>query len=339
MNRFTIFTLVILSLFFQNCSVLKEKGLSAESFTPIKYADSICYSRGISVKGNIVYTANSNGKIYSHNLKSGKNSELNKETHLEELRDISIVNKFIYGLQSGTTGKLIEISPKNEIRILEFDFWKGVFLDAMDFYNQTGFIMGDPVDNKFSLFFSKDEGKTWNRCKGEITSMKGEAGYAASGTTVQVLNDSTFIFVSGGSVNRFFKSTDYGVTWSSSIIPFNTGEVIGAFSVCFINNLDGVTVGGDHSKPLNSAKTCFYTSDGGITWNESFSGLTGFKSCVYSKNGVYYSCGTSGLDYSLDKGKNWTSLSKSNYFTMTSDKHFLYLSAPKSTIIKFKLIK
>ena len=341
MNQFSFFSLVGIAFCLQNCSVVKEKELiqKNDNFTSIQYTDSTCYSRSLITDGRVIYTANSNGKIYSYNIHSEKKRTLNSNTQLEELRDISIVNKFIFGLQSGTTGKLIEISPKNKIRIIEYDFWKGIFLDAMDFHAKTGFILGDPVDNKFSLFFSKDGGKSWNPCKGEVNSFEGEAAFAASGSTVQVLDDSTFIFVSGGSTSRYFKSTDCGKTWSNSIIPFRSGEITGAFSVCFKNNMEGVVVGGDHSKFSNSEKTSFYTTDGGISWNEAFSGLTGYKSCVYYKNGIYYSCGINGLDFSSDDGKNWTHLLTNNFFSMTANKHFLFVSGPKATITKIKLIK
>ncbi len=340
MKKISLFSILFLAILFQKCAVSKNK-LNAETgaYPIIKYSDSICYSRGITVKNNFIYTANSNGKIYKYNLRSTKFKELNKETKLEELRDIAIVNKFIYGLQSGTTGKLIEISPKGETRIIEYDFWKGVFLDGMDFYNNTGFIMGDPVDNKFSLFYSKDAGKSWKKCEGVLFADKGEAGYAASGSNVQVLNDSTFIFISGGNTNRFFKSTDYGKTWGYSVIPFNSGEGIGAFSVCFKNENEAVAVGGDYQRPQISDKSAFYTLDGGQNWEGSFSGLTGYKSCVYYKNGIFYSCGTSGLDYSKDGGQNWFPLIKGNFFTMKSDNEFLYLTAPKSTVQKIKLIQ
>ncbi len=340
MKKVHLYSILFIAIFLLKCAISKDRStLKSEVFPLITYSDSICYARGIIFKNNRIYTANSNGKIYSTNLRSKKSKELNTDTKLEELRDIAIVNKFIYGLQSGTTGKLIEISPKNEIRIIEYDFWKGIFLDGMDFHNNTGFIMGDPVNDKFSLFYSKDAGKTWEKCKGEVNADKGEAGYAASGTNVQVLNDSTFIFVSGGSTNRFYKSTDYGQTWGYSVIPFNSGEGIGAFSVCFNNELEGIAVGGNYQKPLNPDKTVFYTLDGGKNWEGSFSGLTGYKSCVYYKNGIFYACGTNGLDYSKDGGQNWYSLLKGNFFTMTSDEKYLYLTAPKSCIQKIKLIQ
>ena len=154
MNQFSFCLLVGIAFCLQNCSVVKEKELiqKNDNFTSIQYTDSTCYSRSLITDGRVIYAANSNGKIYSYNLHSEKKRTLNSNTQLEELRDISIVNKFIFGLQSGTTGKLIEISPKNKIRIIECDFWKGIFLDAMDFHAKTGFILGDPVNNKFSLY-------------------------------------------------------------------------------------------------------------------------------------------------------------------------------------------
>jgi photosystem II stability/assembly factor-like uncharacterized protein len=341
MNLVNVLLFLVLMMALQNCVIVNKTGYDAyqNKNESIVYTDSICYSRAIKIYDKSIYSSNSNGKIYQHKFKSKKNSELTDTIKSEELRDISINNGYVYGMQSGSTGKLIEISPKNKIRIIVYDFWKGVFLDGMDFYGSTGFMLGDPVNNNFSLFHSKDGGKSWNICEGLLPALKGEAGYAASGTNVQVLNDSTYCFISGGSINRFYKSTDAGKNWTSTVVPFNTGEGIGAFSICFKNNLEGIAVGGDYQKPLLIEKTIFKTVDGGLNWEEMKNGTRGFRSCAFFKNDIYYICGTNGIDYSRDGGVTWFNLINGNFFSMTSDDDFLYATSPKSTILKIKLIK
>jgi photosystem II stability/assembly factor-like uncharacterized protein len=341
MNVIKITSSLLLICTLPYCTVQKEMPFNAYSDAneTIIYADSICYSRGIAVNKNELITANSNGKIYRYDLKSKKKQEYLLNADLEELRDISVTKNCIYALQSGSTGKLIEISKRKKTRIIEYDFWKGVFLDGMDFFGKTGFMMGDPLNEQFSLYHSKDAGKNWTVCEGKITAQKGEAGYAASGTNVQVLNDSTYLFISGGSINRLHRSSDSGKTWTSTIVPFNTGEGIGAFSICFKNQLEGIAVGGDYQKPLIKEKTIFKTIDGGLTWTEIRSGNRGFRSCVYLKNEIYYACGTNGIDYSKDGGQTWFNLINGNFFAITSDDDFLYATCPKSTVLKIKLIK
>lgn len=344
MSRLIFVLAFVLSVFLQSCSVVYKSNhidlpLNETAVETIKYSDSNCYARGIFLTNNKIYTANSNGKIYLYDLKQSYTIEFDEPENVEELRDICLVNDYIYSMQSGTTGKVLSVDPLLITpSVTEYNFWKGVFLDGMDFYGNTGFLMGDPVDDYFSLYHTADGGRTWIPCEGKLPAQKGEAGYAASGTNVQVLNDSTFIFVSGGSANNFYKSTDRGKTWSIAPIDFNTGEGNGPFSVCFKNEREGVAVGGEWKKPNGAEKTAFYTLDGGKTWKESTLGLRGFRSCVYYKNDVFYSCGSNGIDFSINGGITWRPLLDGNFFAMTSDDKYLYVTGTNATIKKIKLV-
>jgi hypothetical protein len=54
---------------------------------------------------------------------------------------------------------------------------------------------------------------------------------------------------------------------------------------------------------------------------------------------VYYTCGTTGIDYSKDGGRTWISISTENALSMTADAHFLYVSCVGGKILKMKLLK
>jgi lambda repressor-like predicted transcriptional regulator len=60
---------------------------------------------------------------------------------------------------------------------------------------------------------------------------------------------------------------------------------------------------------------------------------------VIFADGVYYACGTNGIDFSKDHGMTWQSLSKENGLSMCTDKRHLYISCPKGKVLKMKLIK
>ncbi len=333
---------LLLPLFFisilTSCKILKSTNeLTSIKSEIIQYTEDSCYARGILIKNNILFTANSNGKIYSYNLSTKeKISYESKSEKIQELRDIQIINDEIIAIQSGTTGLAVHLK-NNALEIEKHQFWDSVFLDGIDGANNIAFMMGDPIQNVFSLY--KYENNKWGKCIGNIAALEGEAGFSASGTNVQVLNDSTFIFVSGGSQSRFLKSNNKGKTWSSKLLPFEQGEGIGAFSVCFKDDLSGVVVGGNYTQPSNKMKNAFYTTDGGKTWGISRISPNGYRSSVHFKKGVYYTCGTNGLDYSLDYGKTWFSISKNCYFAMTSDNENLYLTSKNGQIEMFKLIK
>ncbi|MCE2743715.1 MAG: glycoside hydrolase [Fluviicola sp.] len=332
-----LFPIIFISIL-TSCKILKSSSeLNSIKSEIIDYTSDSCYAIGILIKKNILYTANSNGKIYSYNLSTKeKISYESKSEKIQELRDIQIINDEIVAIQSGTTGLAVHVKNKT-LEIEKHQCWDSVFLNGIDVSNNIAFMMGDPIQSIFSLY--KYENNKWERCVGNIAALEGEAGFSASGTNVQVLNDSTFIFVSGGSQSRYFKSNNKGKTWSSKLLPFEQGEGIGAFSVCFKDDLTGVVVGGNYTQPNNKMKNAFYTKDGGKTWEISTISPNGYRSAVHFKQGVFYTCGTNGLDYSLDYGKTWFSISKKSFFAMTSDNENLYLTSKNGKIEMFKLIK
>jgi photosystem II stability/assembly factor-like uncharacterized protein len=304
------------------------------------YTEDSCYSRAILVDDSLVFMANSNGRIYTLNLSTNESKEIAKGLGLkDELRDIALVNGKIYALQSGSTGKLVQIDTEKGITVLAPPFWKGLFLDGMDFHGETGFMMGDPAEGNFSLFLSEDGGNTWTKTTSDLKASDGEAGFAASGTNVQVLNDSICIFVSGGIRSRFFKSTNKGKTWFFSDLPFDSCEGCGPFSVSFVNEKQGVVVGGNYTKPDKQLNTSFYTQDGGHSWKPSKNPVLGYRSSVHFAKGVYYACGTTGIDYSVDFGVTWLPFAYGKFFALTSDEQFLYVTIPNGSFSKFNLIR
>ena len=105
------------------------------------------------------------------------------------------------------------------------------------------------------------------------------------------------------------------------------------------NRKEIIVVGGDYKRPKETTKNCFYSTDGGLTWSEAQVPPNGYRSCVYYAKGVYYACGTTGVDYSKDGGNTWSAISADNALSMTSDEKYLYISCMGGKILKMKLIK
>lgn len=307
----------------------------------IQYSKDKCYSRSILILDSVIYTANSNGTLYATDLKTEESINLLHNKKFEEMRDVEVSGHHIFGMQSGTYGLLARTDGKQFIDYItpSSSMWIGTFLDGMDFYDQTGFIMGDPKKGIFSLFYCEDGGKTWKPCEGIVEAYEGEAGFAASGTNVQVLNDSTFIFVSGGKKSRFFISTNKGKSWKITSLPYMTSESSGAFSIHMISPRKGVIVGGDYANPDLCLNTCFYTDDGGEFWMNAEEQTRGYRSCVINANGVYYACGTNGIDFSNDNGDTWKPFANGNYFSMCADENTLYVTISGGSFMLFDLIK
>ncbi|MGJ8661516.1 MAG: WD40/YVTN/BNR-like repeat-containing protein, partial [Bacteroidota bacterium] len=209
----------------------------------------------------------------------------------------------------------------------------------IDYFGNTIFMMGDPIDNKFSLYTSKDWGESWQELKNSPFSYNGEAGFAASGTNVSMQGQSIYTFVSGGDSSRYFRSNDGGQTWFSKTIGFNSCPTCGAYSFTYTGRNRIIAVGGDYLKPNASDGTCRISKDGGKTWNSPKKNPNGYRSNITLIDGVLYSCGTNGIDYSRNKGKTWYSFATGNYFTLCKFDGKLAASTVNGTIHLFNLIK
>jgi photosystem II stability/assembly factor-like uncharacterized protein len=307
----------------------------------IRYTADKCYSRSISVRDSLVYTVNSNGSMFVTNIHSKESKNVLENRSYQELRDLFVTESEVVAVQSGTNGLLIRTNGTQYLDEYpaEKNLWNGIFLDGIDLHDSVGFLMGDPVAGHFNLFLSTDSGKTWNNCKGIIDAADGEVGFAASGTNVQVLNDSTFFFVTGGKTSRFFKTNDGGNSWKATYLPFLAGESSGAFSICMINDKEGVIVGGDYKNPSVGLNSCFYSNDGGGSWQKAKTEPRGYRSCVIYNNGVFYACGLNGIDYSMDKGAHWNSFADGTFMAMCTDSKNLYATCQNGSFQLFELIQ
>jgi photosystem II stability/assembly factor-like uncharacterized protein len=308
--------------------------LRAQALEEIVYTTKNCHARGITADKSFIYVSTNDGKVFKINPKTKKSIQLNNFDNTGgELRDIELVNHQILTMQSGDSGLVVNLSTNKR-----HDF-HSVFLDGMDFYGNSGFLMGDPINDTFSLFFTINNGKTWNPCKGKILAEKGEAGFAASGSTVHCLNDSTFMFVSGGLKSRIFISTNHGNSWKDSPIPFPVSESTGPFSITCLGKEHFIAVGGDYKLPNDSLSTCFISTNGGKSWVEPIQRPLGYRSCIIAYKNMLFTCGTNGLDYSLDSGFNWIALNQLNYLSLTIFKDKLIATTASNSIHLFDLKK
>ena len=83
------------------------------------------------------------------------------------------------------------------------DNTKGMFLDAMDFDTpKHGFVMGDPINDKYLLLETKDGGNNWNAYSAP-DAIKNQAAFAASGTCL--VTKEIFAIATGGSVAEIIR--------------------------------------------------------------------------------------------------------------------------------------
>lgn len=199
------------------------------------------------------------------------------------------------------------------------DTTKGMFLDAMEFWNeQSGIVIGDPIGDKIFIARTFDGGENWRGIPAANipTAEKGEAFFASSGTNVRKLTNAEAVFVSGGLRARLFirdKKID---------LPILQGkESTGANSIAVKNKKCLIVVGGDFNAKDDTIKNCVITNDGGKTFREPVVSPHGYRSCVeYLGKKNWVSCGLNGVDYSNDEGLHWSWISKDSFHAVRKAK-------------------
>lgn len=193
-----------------------------------------------------------------------------------------------------------------------------IFLDGLGFWDQNkGIIFGDPIQGKMQLLKTTDAGNTWQNISSNLKQSlaEGEAGFAASGTTIKTLPGGKVWISSGGTTSNIYYSSDYGENWSIFKCPIWQGEsTTGPFSIDFYDAKNGVVVGGNYVKDKANDNNVLLTSDGGKTWTKPVTPVAGFRSGVaYLNKNMVIATGTSGTDVSTDGGKNWKHISDQSF--------------------------
>lgn len=204
-------------------------------------------------------------------------------------------------------------------KVVFTDTTKGMFLDAMEFWNeQSGIVIGDPLGDKIFIARTFDGGENWQGIPAANipTADKGEAFFASSGTNVRKLSKQEAVFVSGGLRARLFirdKKID---------LPIIQGkESTGANSIAVKNKKCLIVVGGDFNVKDDTTKNCVITLDGGTTFTTPVVAPHGYRSCVeYLGKKNWISCGLNGVDFSTDEGQRWAWISKDSFHAVRKAK-------------------
>jgi len=186
-----------------------------------------------------------------------------------------------------------------------------------------GILLGDPVNQQFSIFETTDGGKNWKRDSREGLSVKTKpiTAFAASNSLFSQSRSGYMRgFVTGGPGGAYLFEAWTSEAWTRIAIPVTAGtDSSGVFSLGFrftpprCTDCDHpseqifVAVGGDYTKPSEDSGTAAWSTDLGQTWTVSAKPPHGYRSAVAWSEDLkaWITVGTNGSDISRDDGKTW----------------------------------
>ncbi len=307
--------------------------------------------RGISVVDDqIAWFSGANGTIIK-TIDGGKTFNFTKTPYEGEILDYRDIYAFDADsailMNSGDGGKLYRTENGGMGWNKVFNFpAPGLFFDAVEFVDdQFGLTYSDPVNGKHFILVSGIAGKRWITPPPEnlIPALEGEAGFAASGSCIAFTPSKRAFIGLGGPKGRMLVSEHPYKTWIAMETPiFQGASTRGIYSIDFKDNSIGVAVGGDYTLPDTSmVENSIYTMDGGLTWQNPETPLTGYRSCVTycSPADLFIAIGTNGMDISADGGKNWKKVNDINLNTIqfANDSKIGYLLGSKGQIYKIEV--
>lgn len=186
-----------------------------------------------------------------------------------------------------------------------------VFLDGMAFWNdKDGVLFGDPINNRLFLMRTSDGGHNWTPFSSDELPLfaAGEACFAASGTSIRAVGDSTLLIVSGGSVTRLWYSYDRGHTWQHLKTPMIQGNASqGGFGMGLSPDSQLVIVGGDYLQLQDTLGHIANYQDN--LWWKNRTTTRGYREAILTTDTfIWLATGPSGSDVSYNGGLDWHSL-------------------------------
>ncbi len=303
-----------------------------------------CSFRGLSVVNNkVAWVSGSKGTVV-RTTDGGKtwNWQQVKGFEQADFRDIeAFSDKDAIIMSSGTPALILKTADGGaNWQVVYRNEDKAYFLDAMDFTpdGKHGFILGDPIDNKFLLLETEDGGNSWAKAIHQPVALPNEAAFAASGTCIRVDKNAAVSIVTGGAQSRYLKLSANDTVWQPVALPLAHGKSSqGAFSV---SADQAIIVGGDYA--LNGHKdsvSCKLMLKSNAAAQLFATGPAGYQSCVEHLNkAIYLTTGTPGSNFTTDSGQTWKQIDTTSFNVCRKAKHgtLVLLAGDKGKIALFK---
>jgi photosystem II stability/assembly factor-like uncharacterized protein len=192
------------------------------------------------------------------------------------------------------------------------------FFDSLAFWDdQNGIAFSDPVGGAFHILLTQNGGQNWSAADNLPVPLDGEAGFAASDTSIALASAGrVWIGTGGAQIARVLFSGDWGQSWQVFDTPLASGSSgAGIFSLAAANNRL-FAVGGNYTDEDVIDGVMAWSDDDGRTWTTPSIGPSGYRSAIAAIPGLagyLVAVGPNGADLSRDNGESWHRISETGY--------------------------
>lgn len=267
-------------------------------------------------EGTYAWTADA-GQSWTIGSVPGADSLQFRDVHA---RDID--NVFLLSIGPGQASRIYQTSDRGVTWTSRFVAEREEeFFDCFAFWDGSeGIAFSDAVNGRFPMIRSVDHGAAWQYLDGTPQARPNEGAFAASGSCVEVVGDSTVLVGTGNSdIPRLLRSDDRGRTWEVTDVPIRGGEATGITTIAFRDEHHGVALGGNVTDAAAQTDIVAVTSDGGRTWTRResppFSGAV-YGSAYSSDGSILVVVGPGGSAYSTDEARSWRMLDSLSHWSV-----------------------
>lgn len=263
-TRMNCFLYHFLGVFFM---LLVKNASIAQTLIPLNLPDTVAITKNlklnsVSFRGlyvlnkNTFWCSGSKGVVGMSNDRGLHIAYKQLEKYAQsDFRDLHVFNKKTILLSSaGFPARMIKStdSGKSWNEVFSSND-SAVFIDGIDFCGKKGLMLSDPIQGKFMVYVTANKGNTWHLLDTALAPKipQGESAFAASGSSIQWIDNNSFAFVSGGVRSNLYCYQFSTKEWQVFHLPIIQGSSAqGAFTFCKIKK-QGITylaiVGGDYT--------------------------------------------------------------------------------------------
>lgn len=194
---------------------------------------------------------------------------------------------------------------------------KGYFFDALLWEGKQGLILSDPAGPFYGLIRISDNGRSYQLLnpKNYPTLQKGEAAFAASGSSLQKTKKGYYIVTGGGEKARVLFSKDAS-KWESTYEDIPGGEGTGFFSLGIRDAKNLWIGGGNYARIKEGPVPVLESKDAGITWSPVIGAPAYYIEKILWAEPYWILSGPAESSAFDPNTKRWISLGKSPYHNL-----------------------